>query len=41
MWVTVTIGGLSINYHLNACRTGEGLFEGGSADQGLAVVMEI
>ena len=29
LWVTVTIGGLSINYHLNACRDGEGLFEGG------------
>lgn len=32
LWATVTIGGLSINYHLNACWNGEGPFEGASAD---------
>ena len=39
--VIVTFGGLSINYHLNTCRSGSGLFKGRSADKGLAVVMEI
>lgn len=38
LWATVTIGSLSINYHLNACRNEEGLFKGGSADLGLAVM---
>lgn len=29
LWVTLTIGGFSINYHWNACGTEEGLFEVG------------
>lgn len=29
LWVTITIGGFSINYHWNTCGTEEGLFEVG------------
>lgn len=43
LWVTVTIGGLSINYHLNACRNEEGLFKRWECRLGSCsyVVMEI